>query len=275
MLFFKRKREEMFKKDEKKMREIDDYVRNLQIVIIAGGYGERLKHRTKGKPKPLLEIGGKTLLEWCLEHFSHKVKDFVLLVGHGAREIKNFLGDGSKFGIRVKYSEEKTKLGKGGALKWALENGAIDDKKPALITYPDDLILVDNFLEKIVERHLKGLEKGCKATVVRVTKTRYPYGVVKTDDEGIVVDFEEKPFINLPANVGIYLIEPEVFDIIKENVDLSKIPVEFEETVVPELVKRRWLFSMTIPWESWIPVNDEKSYKRAVKTLEDRDASTK
>lgn len=265
-MLFKRKREEDFKSKESK-GTAEKYIKKLQVVVVAGGHGERLKHRTGTKPKPLLKVGDKTLLEWCIGHFSEDVKDFVFLLGYGADEIKEFLGDGSKFGINAKYSVEKTKLGKGGALKWALENGTIDRGRPALITYPDDLILMENFLRAIVHRHLKGLGIGCKATVVRVAKMQYPYGVVKTDDEGVVVDFEEKPFVQLPTNVGIYLVEPEVYGIIEERINLSNAPVEFEEAVVPELVKRRWLFSMTIPWETWLPVNDEKSYRKALRIL--------
>ena len=61
------------------------------------------------------------------------------------------------------------------------------------------------------------------------------------------------------------MLEPEVYDIIEKEVDLEKAPVDFEGVVVPKLVLKRKLFSFTIPLESWIPVNEEKEFRKAEK----------
>ncbi len=242
--------------------------KNYQIILICGGLGTRLKHRTSDKPKALLEINGTTILDYTIELYkSNGFTDFVLLIGHLAEEIENYIGDGRNRGINVCYSREKELLGKAGALKYALANGAIDREKPSIIAYPDDLILNKEFPKQLVRRHLLGKEKGCSATVVRVNKTQNRYGVVYTDDEGVVIDFEEKPYIAIPSNVAIYILEPSVYNIIDKMVDLDKIPIDFEGNVVPELVRERLLYTFTIPFESWIPVNEEKEFQQAEKFM--------
>ena len=246
-------------------------LKRYQVVQVAGGLGTRLRHRTgDGLPKPLLTLDGRTLLDLAISTYvKNGLKDFVFLLGYHADKIKEYIGDGSKFGINVKFSIEPRMLGKGGALKFALEQGVIDRKRPCIISYPDDLILIKDFPKKLIRRHLVGLKKGCLATVVRVTKTQYRYGVIYADDEGVVVDFQEKPFIPYPGNVGIYVLEPPIYDIIEEVVDLSKAPVDFEKVVVPRLVTERLLFTFTIPYESWIPVNEEKEFRLAEKRIKE------
>lgn len=239
-----------------------------QIVLVCGGLGTRLKHRAGDIPKALLKINCITLLDHTIELYkSNGFTNFVLLIGHLGEEIERYIGDGKKYNINVRYSIEKGQLGKGGALKYALDNGIIDKEKPSIIAYPDDLILNREFPRQLVRRHLVGKEKGCAATVVRVNKTQNRYGVVYTDDEGFVIDFEEKPYIPVPSNVAIYVLEPSVYSTIDRMVDLDKVPVDFEGNVVPELVRERLLYTFTIPLESWIPVNEEKEFQQAEKLL--------
>lgn len=243
--------------------------KDIQVLIVAGGMGERLRHRTcDGLPKALLMLNGKPIIDYCIELFTrHGFRDFSFLLGHGGDKVKEYIGDGRRFGINAKFSLEKEKLGKAGALKHALDNNAIDRTRPCIVTYPDDLILDRDFPKQLVQRHESGREKGCLATVVCVDKTQYRYGVVKTDDNGIVMEFEEKPFVMIPTNVAIYVLEPEVYDIIDKAVDLQKRPVDFEDVIVPELVKRRVLYSFTLPYESWIPINEEKEFRQAEKVI--------
>jgi len=247
----------------------EDAAKNIQVVVIAGGMGERLRHRTHDElPKALLPLNGKPIIDYCIELFTkHGFRDFAFLLGFGGDKLKEYVGDGKKFGITARFSLEKEKLGKAGALKYALENKVIDRKRPCIITYPDDLILNKEFPKQLLRRHMLGREKGCLATVVRVNKTQYRYGVVDTDDEGFVISFEEKPFILRPANVAIYVLEPPIFGIIDKSVDLSKKPIDFEDVVVPELVKMRALYSFTMPYESWIPINEEKEFRLAEKAV--------
>ncbi len=249
------------------MKPLD--TKSIQIVVIAGGMGERLRHRTHDElPKALLKLGDKPIIDYCIELFSKNgFTDFAFLLGHGGDKLKEYIADGRKFGINARFSLEQEKLGKAGALKFALQNSAIERTKPCIITYPDDLILNKDFPKQLLRRHALGKEKGCLATIVRVNKTQYRYGVVNTDDEGFVISFEEKPFVLMPANVAIYVLEPEIYKIIDRLVNLEKKPVDFEGVVVPELVKMRALYSFTMPYESWIPINEEKEFRQAEKAV--------
>ena len=262
MLLWSRKKEEVFKNDVKPIKKVESRDRHLekyQVIIIAGGLGQRLKHRTGKLPKPLLKVGQKTLIEYCIERYSSAgLKDFVFLISDYAKAIKDFVKDGSELGIRASYFVEKKLLGKGGSIKEALKHGVIDPRRPAIITYPDDLILIDNFAERLLRRHEVGVKKGYVMTIVRVPRVRHEYGVVEVDEEGAVVSFEEKPYLKVPSNIGTYAVEPRFFDFVEELVDVENGKSDLESVVIKEIVSRGLAFSMTIQLEAWIPVNDEK-----------------
>jgi NDP-sugar pyrophosphorylase family protein len=82
------------------------------------------------------------------------------------------------------------------------------------------------------------------------------------DEEGLVKSFEEKAWFPINVNVGIYALNQKVYELVDELVDLSKKPVDFENTVVKELVKRNELAGFQIEPEAWLPFNDEKDYER-------------
>jgi len=249
-------------------KDLQDFIRDCQVVVIAGGLGQGLKHRTGDDlPKPLLKIKDKTLMDYCIELFSNAgYKHFVLLLGNLAEKIQSYVGDGSKYGVNVGYSVEKEKLGKGGAIKLALENGSIERGKPCVIAYPDDLITDPNFPKDIVKGHLKGMKLGALATIICVSSTMYRWGVPKLDERGFVVEFVEKPPVYMPATIGRYVLQPEVYAIIEETIGEKK-PADFENLVLPEFVKRKVLFNHMIPPGSWIPVNDEKEFMTAVEFM--------
>ncbi len=241
------------------------YKNNTQIIIISGGLGTRLKHRTgESLPKPLLKINEKTLLDYCIEKFSNKgFSEFVFLLGFGSDKILEHLKKYSN--LKIRYSIEEKQLGKGGALRLALENNAIDTTKPAIITYPDDLIFDAEFPENLIKSHIEGVSKGGKFTLAYVDKTRYKYGACHLDN-GFVKKFEEKPFVFINTTIGVYMTEPEVFEIIKENTNLDR-KTDFETNIIPVLVENNLVYTSRIPFDAWVPVNDEKDYRKAEKML--------
>lgn len=90
----------------------------MQVVILAGGRGERLKPVTDTIPKPMISVNGKPFLHYQLERLrSSAFLDIVLLVGYRAEQVRDYCGDGSRTGQRIRYSYEKTPLGTGGAIK--------------------------------------------------------------------------------------------------------------------------------------------------------------
>jgi NDP-sugar pyrophosphorylase family protein len=235
-------------------------IKDYQVVVISGGRGRGLVHRTKDEiPKCLLEVCNKRLIDYCLELYeSNGFEDFVLLLGHLSEKVKEYI-ENSKYRGKVRYSVEKELLGKGGAIKYALDNGAIDRRRPCIICYPDDVIIKQSLPVELVEYHER---KGKLATVVYTPRIRLRYGSMIIDEEGLVKSFEEKAWFPINVNVGIYALNPKVYKIIDELIDLRKRPVDFERTVVKELASRGELAGFPIEPEAWLPFNDEKDFER-------------
>lgn len=113
----------------------------MQVVILAGGLATRLGARTKAVPKALLPIAGRPFLAWQLEALARAgYRDVLLCIGHFGEQIRDFLGDGSAFGVTAAYSEDGPRLlGTGGALRRALHLLA----PRFLVTYGDSYLPFD------------------------------------------------------------------------------------------------------------------------------------
>jgi NDP-sugar pyrophosphorylase family protein len=241
---------------------------NYQVVIIAGGYGKGLMHRTLNKiPKCLLEVEGKVLLDHCIElYLQNGFKNFVLLLGHLGQKViehveKNWQNE------KIKFSVEEKALGKGGAIKFALDKNVIERSKPSIICYPDDVILKKDFPRNFVNFHERKREEGAIATAACVSRVRLRYGVFKIDEKNFAVSFEEKPWIEQMINVGSYVIQPEVYDIVDNLIDLQKAPADFESIVIKEIAKMKKLACFELSPEEWISFNDEKEFEDGVRKI--------
>ena len=237
------------------------------MVIVAGGKAKRLG--VSDVPKALLKVGNKTLLDLCVEMYKEcGYRDFVLLLGHLHERVEEHLEKVGNYGVNVKISvdPEPGNVGKGKALKYALVRGAIDRSKRAIITYPDDVFLDRMLPIKLLIEHMHAVESyGVWASLVFVPGIEYPYGIAQTSYNGVIEKFEEKPFIEHVTYTGTCMVEPRVFDIIDEIVDLNYPgAVDFEGLVIPKLAKEKKLYCVRIPPYTWIPVNTLKDYERVL-----------
>jgi mannose-1-phosphate guanylyltransferase len=230
-------------------------------------------------PKAMLEVGGKPLIQQCIEQYRDcGFKNFVLLLRYHHEKIENFIGDGTKFGINVKYSiEPEDGMGKGKALKYALEIGAIDKNKRSFICFPDDIILDDKMPLRMLLHHMHGVDRfKCMATIVFVSGTDYPFGVGRVDKDGIVSEFREKPFIQELTSTGMYVLDPDVYELIKKTVDLKEEgPIEFENSTLPVMAEMKRIYSMVLSPDCWVPINTQKEYESAVKKVKTDSESRK
>ncbi len=120
----------------------------MQVVIIAGGKGTRLRERLGGLPKPMAEIAGRPLLEHqILLAKRHCLNEIVLLIGHAGETIRNYFGDGRRWGVTIRYLEEKSPLGTAGAVLNALHE--LSDR--FFVLYGDTMVNVD--LQRFVRVH--------------------------------------------------------------------------------------------------------------------------
>ena len=178
---------------------IKEYEVPLKTVVMAGGFGTRLRPLTDELPKPMLPVGDKPVLELILSQLHDAGISKVQLTTHYKPEaIKQHFGDGTKFGVEIQYINEDQPLGTAGAL------GAVAvSEEPMLVLNGDVLTQVD--FRAMVAFHR---EHAAELTVgVRQYDFQVPYGVIQCDGPQ-VRGIEEKPTLNFFVNAGIYLLEP-------------------------------------------------------------------
>ena len=186
-----------------------DSLRDVPLVIMAGGKGTRLYPYTKVLPKPLIPIGDYTITERIIQRFRrYGCRSVYMVLNYKANMIRAYMNDLVK-DYSVDYVEETQFLGTAGGLK--LLKGMVKDT--FFVSNCD--ILVDADFECIYKTHK---QKKNKITFVCSAKeVVIPYGVVKTDDSGMITDMKEKPGFSFLVNTGLYMLEPEVLDEIEDN----------------------------------------------------------
>ncbi len=190
-------------------------------VVMAGGKGTRLQPLTFDRPKPLLPVAGRPVVEWGLQSLQRTgIQDVLLTTAYRRELLMDVLRDGAHLGVSIEYVEEEEPLGTAGGVKNAED--LIDER---FIVMSADVV-ADVDLNALVDFHKT---RGALATMA-LTPVEDPsqFGIVELDDEGRVGRFKEKPkreeaFSNL-TNAGIYVVEPEVLERIPkgENFDWSK-----------------------------------------------------
>ncbi|PLX74825.1 MAG: nucleotidyl transferase [Desulfuromonas sp.] len=209
-----------------------------RVVIMAGGMGTRLGELTKHTPKPMLEVGKKSILENLIEIFcDYGFNRFYISVNYKAEIIKEYFGDGSEFGADIKYLEEKMRLGTAGCLSLIEE----DLSEPFFVINGDVLTAV-NF-EEVLGFHLQ-----CKADAtmcVREFEMEVPYGVVNHKNNRIV-SLAEKPVHRFHVNSGVYLLDPMVLQFVPRETffnmtDLFDNLIERQMNVASFELKDYWI----------------------------------
>ncbi|GAB6052560.1 nucleotidyltransferase family protein [Magnetospira thiophila] len=190
------------------------------VLLMAGGLGTRLHPLTHTKPKPLIEVGGKPILETILAQFVRQgFHRFFISVNYRREMIKSHFGDGERWGAEILYLDEPEALGTAGALGLVPE---VPDKP--MIVMNGDLLTKVNF-EALLDFHR---QSGAHATMaVREYDFQVPFGVVDLADDRIT-DIIEKPVHRFLVNAGLYVIAPEV---------LSEIPGS-ERFDMPDLFRK-------------------------------------
>jgi dTDP-glucose pyrophosphorylase len=188
------------------------------VFLMAGGYGKRLLPLTNNIPKPLLKVGEKPILETILNQFlNFGFCNFFISTHYEADQIRDYFGDGSKWGVSINYIHEDEPLGTAGALGLLpkyLENF------PIIMMNGDLLTKVD--LRNLLDFHNN--ENGVATMCVREYDFKVPYGVV-TLQEDQVKKIEEKPVHSFFVNAGIYVLNRSVVESVdgKTYVDMPNL----------------------------------------------------
>lgn len=207
------------------------------MVIMAGGRGTRLRPHTENCPKPMLEIGGKPMLEHIIERakadgFVH----FIISLHYLGHMIEDHFGDGSKWGVRIEYVREDSPLGTAGSLSMLPERLTV----PFIVTNGD--VMTDIRYSDILDFHTR--HHACATMAVRQHELQNQFGVVKL--KGVEIEgFEEKPIYRSHINAGIYVLEPAALDYLEARQHCD-MPTLFSR--IKQAAGRTIVYPMHEPW---------------------------
>lgn len=210
----------------------------MKAVILAGGLGMRLRPFTEVIPKPLLPIGEKAILEIQIERLKHYGFDEIFLATNYKSEyIESFFGDGSKYGVKLTISKEDKPLGTAGPL--TLIKNHLDE--PFLVMNGDILTLID-FL-----KFYNYAQEKERILTIAIKKELLPFSFGNIFfKEDFVTGIQEKPDIVTYILAGIYVMKPDIFEIIPRNQSygmdtLIKAMLEKQIPVVKYEMQEYWL----------------------------------
>jgi len=223
----------------------------LKAVILAGGFGKRLKPLTDNRPKPMIEILDKPILEWQIKHLAkNNIKEIIICVGYLKEQIIDYIASGNKFDVHVAYTVEDEPLGTGGALKNTYS--LLKDEKNGFFMINGDVLTNINFLDLANENNHSKLA---------LVPLKSPYGIVEFDENLNVTGFEEKPNIDGKwINAGIYFFNQEVFDYLPERGNI-------ETTALPAMAKEQKLKAKNFENSFWKSIDSHKDIEESSKEL--------
>ncbi len=200
----------------------------MQAVILVGGEGTRLRPLTSTVPKPVVPLVDRPFISFMLEWLCrHGIDDVVMSCGFLATSVRNVLGDGSRYGIRLRFVEEPDPRGTAGALKFA--ESMLDDR--FLMLNGD--VLTDIVLTEQIAQHERTGAKGTLALVP--VEDPSAYGLVRLYDDRAVEGFVEKPSSDMidtnMISAGAYVLEREILELVPPGKNVS-----IEREVWPRLV---------------------------------------
>jgi len=222
----------------------------VKAVILAGGLGTRLQPYTTFLPKPMLPLGEKPILEHLVD-WSKKngIKSVVLCVSYLRKTIEDYFEDGKRFGVNIEYAVSNKPLATAGQLKTAEK--FIDGTFVCM--YGDSIF--DFNLRSMINQHQQ--KKSFVTMSLYEYKTNLPYGVIETTKTGKVIAWNEKPEIKANINMGCYVMEPGVMDLIPKN-----IPYGMDDVIKKAMTKKKLIGSI-VSKKGFLDIGNKASYKKA------------
>lgn len=237
-------------------RLIQFQARNTPVVIMAGGLGSRLAPLTDEVPKPMLPMGGHPLLEYIVNQFIRQgFRRFIFSVNYKKEVIRDYFGDGAKFGASIHYIEENMRLGTAGALTLL----PADIESP-FIVMNGDILTTLNF-DKLIETHIHS--DALATMAIRSYKETIPYGVVSVDEKGYLANITEKPHYSFNISAGINVLAKDILSLIPEN-KFFDMPDLYKEMVENQKCVKTYILDCY-----WRDIGNIKDYNQAKKDILD------
>ena len=208
----------------------------MKAVILAAGEGQRLRPFTASKPKVMIKVGNRPIVEYVVEALKKAgILDIVMVVGYRKDRVMDHFGNGNKFGVEIDYVFQKQQLGTAHALKQA-EKAVEGD----FLVVPGDNIIDENTVKSALS--IKN------SIVYRIVENVTKYGVLRVGGDGRVVEILEKPAeeVSYLANTGVYRIDTSVFEYIESENDLT--------AVINSMIKEGVIFTAVESDGVWLDV---------------------
>ncbi|MGF6995089.1 nucleotidyltransferase family protein [Paraburkholderia sp. GAS32] len=224
--------------------------RSFTAVVMAGGFGTRLRPLTEDMPKPMLRVNGRPMLEISIEKLvNHGASRIFISTHYLPEKITEHFGNGEKFGVEIQYVHEKTPLGTGGAL--------------SLVPFHDENTLVFNgdILTNLdIGMFLAFHLRSNSAMTIAATQYSFqvPFGVI-SENNSFVTHIEEKPNFSFLVNSGIYFLSKRVFDTLPASGHYNMTDVAHN------LIKSSLPVSCFPIFEHWLDVGRPSDYELASK----------
>lgn len=225
----------------------------MKAMILSAGVGSRLYPLTDKLPKPMLPLANKPALEYLVDLCANNgIKDIRMNLHYLPEAIDTYFHDGKKWGVNISYSLEKKLLGTAGAVKRS--ERFLDD---TFVVLSGDGFTNINLAEMLTFHK----SSGAKVTIA-VKKVDDPskFGVVVTENDGKILEFQEKPkkeeAKSDTVNLGIYIIEPEILSLIEKNV-----PYDFGYQLFPKILEMKIPFYAYQTEAYWTDIGDIQEYR--------------
>ena len=234
----------------------------LKAIILSAGEGSRMRPLTLTKPKTMLPVAGKPIIQYNIESLrDNGITDILLIVRYKEEIVRNYFGDGSDFGVNISYKTQKDFLGTANAISYGED--FIDD---SIIVLNGDIILDDEIIHEIIKKY----NYLSPDTLMLLTVVEDPsaFGVVEIENGNIKNIVEKPKREEAPSNLvnaGIYIFNKDIFDKIRETeisergeyeiTDSVSLQIEDNKTVIGHKTSKDWI-DVGRPWEL-IEVNEE------------------
>ncbi|MFE6375865.1 sugar phosphate nucleotidyltransferase [Bacillus subtilis] len=229
----------------------------MRAVIMAGGKGMRLRPYTNVLPKPLIPLSKKQpILEIIIKQLCyHGFKRVTLTLNYGSDLIISYFGDGSRFGIHIDYILEEESFGTAGSLSLFS-----DLKEPFLLMNAD--ILTDLDYSEFYEQHIRS---DAVATVMLYHhQMQIDFGIIQSDDNGLVTDYVEKPITSHLISSGIYVFDPYIVNVIpKKRMDMPEL--------IQKLLAEKKKVMSHIHLGEWIDIGTLPQFEKADKIFTEKE----
>lgn len=249
--------------------QVHEFIQKTICLIPCGGESKRMADDS-GRHKSTLTLpDGKSILEWTISSYvKWGLKRFVLLVGINAHSIYETVDSLDADNFSIVFSKDPAEgVGRGGAVKHAIESGAVARIDNMLVHNSDDILVnyPGNFLKDVCKTHIQTEALGGLATAVIANETKLPYSCMYIKS-GRVISMADAPNVPIPTHVGITVFSSAVQQTFLDMFSYDK-KQDFEKVIFPHLAALERLYTHKIAKRYWYPVNNPKEYARLMDFL--------